>query len=216
MTKSRISTGLGRREPLEQWALPGEANHIASQTEAFSGARPRRCQRCFSRSGGLIDHRRARLVEVVVEHHSRRCGDVGALQRVLEDRACRRSGECVVHGEHHEFEPGISLRLADGKRQVTHAKPGVSSLVAVGAGPAPVLNQEQCCMTSSIAEVFGVERLQHGIVDDVVVEVIDDVDEELRSADSVEQRDLRRLIDWWLIRRRSRPMGRSFSHDMRG
>ncbi len=93
------------------------------------------------------------------------------------------------HGGRHVQQPGISFHLTNGKGKVAHSQPWVPPLFAVGAGPTPILDQEQRCLSSWIGEVGGVKRHQNRICRNSVIEAINEVEEEPVSSNDVVERD---------------------------
>ena len=95
-------------------------------------------------------------------------------------------GHDLVEGGGHVPEPGVPLGLADHERGVALAEARVPPLLAVGAGTAPVLLEEQRQVLDGVGEVVGVERPQQRVGRDPGVEALDEVDEERLPAHRVE------------------------------
>ena len=79
-----------------------------------------------------------------------------------------------VEGDPHVVQPRVSLGFADGEPGVPHPEPGVPAQLVVGARPTPVLHEEQPQVLLGGPEVPGrIDRPQHGIVRDALVEPVD-------------------------------------------
>ena len=96
----------------------------------------------------------------------------------------------LVDGGEHRGEPRVPLGGSDHEREVTHAQPGMALLGAVRGRAAPVLPEEQRERALPGREVVGVERTEHGIVLDALVERGDERVEERLTTDEFEHGDV--------------------------
>ena len=98
-------------------------------------------------------------------------------------RAVRVVEAGVVDGDPHAAQPCVALDRADPERRVPHPQPGVPALVGVGARAAPVLLEEHPQPHLRGPEVLlRVERPQHLVPGDLLVEAGDDLVEDRRAA----------------------------------
>ena len=101
----------------------------------------------------------------------------------------------------HVMQPAISFNRTQMEGHEPQPELRMATLVVVGRGAAPVLNQEQCQPVTSTGQIrlFGIQRQQHRIGSDTFVERIDQLVEERRATDVFVQR-CRRSLDLNLIR----------------
>jgi hypothetical protein len=96
---------------------------------------------------------------------------IGLLQRQLVQRRA------------HVPQPGVAFCLPDGEVHVPHPQPGVTAPLAVGAGAAPVLNEEKPQVLLGRAEILaGVNRAELRIPRDATVERAHQAAERLLAA----------------------------------
>ena len=93
---------------------------------------------------------------------------------------------------HHGGHPVLACGRIDPEGRVAHAQAWMATLLGVGVGSSPVLAEEgrQPLARGAQVDLVGVQRQQHGVVRDVVVEALDQTVEEPLAADRLEHRDL--------------------------
>src|ERR1700728_4187091 len=92
------------------------------------------------------------------------------------------------NGIDHVVEPGVALCESDHERDVTHAEPRVTPLIAVGGRAAPILTEKECKVPLRGGQVFGVKWAKDRIPCDPIVETLDQLVEERLAADSLVER----------------------------
>src|SRR4051812_612764 len=112
-------------------------------------------------------------------HHARR----GHLQVVPELGAVGLVEVGLVHRDPHAAQPRVALDGPDLERHVPHPQPRVTALLRVGARAAPVLLEEHPQPHLGRTEVLlRVERSQHLVLGDLLVEPGDELLEHRRAA----------------------------------
>ena len=82
----------------------------------------------------------------------------------------------------------------DAERHVAHAQARVATELRVGGGSTPVLDQEQSQALLRGGQVLlRIDRAQHGVVGDPLVEAVDDAGQRRLAADRLVHRDLLRI-----------------------
>jgi cation:H+ antiporter len=125
---------------------------------------------------------RTRSARVV--HHGVRRHDEVVPQRRLE---LLRELQ-LVDGGAHVRQPGVALCRTDREGRVPHAQPGMAALFPIGPRAAPVLDEEEPEPLLGGSEVlFRIERAEHRVRRDVLIEPVDEPAEGLLAADRLEE-----------------------------
>jgi hypothetical protein len=88
------------------------------------------------------------------------------------------------------MHPAVAFDGTDTEREVPHPQFRVATLVEIGGGPTPVLDEKKRQAPPGRAQVggLGIERQQHVVGLDTFVERIDEADEEIVAAHVLVQR----------------------------
>ena len=82
---------------------------------------------------------------------------------------------------HHAF----ALDAPDREGGVTQPQSRVAALFAVGARPTPVLDEKAGQVSAALGEVVGIQRPEHRVLGNAVVEALDELDEEPVATDDL-------------------------------
>ena len=91
-----------------------------------------------------------------------------------------------VDGVAHVSQPPVPLDRGDREGRMPHPQPRMPAFVAVGGGPAPVLDQEQTeALLGGTEVLLRVEGAQRWVAGNSLVEAVDEPLEGRMSADGV-------------------------------